>query len=124
MGHKLDSSQLPYFLGNPEQEKELYSKYVPYLTIAEAYDPTKDPVFKMMQEENVVLTRMVENTVFQTKNTRSEVDILKNQLEEMSNHIVKLNTMMLEKSPETIAVRREKTKRIIERSERERSEVQ
>lgn len=55
MGHQLDSSQLPYFLGNPEQEKELYSKYVPYLTIEKALDISESPEYQQIKRENQIL---------------------------------------------------------------------
>jgi integrase/recombinase XerD len=50
------------------------------------------------------------------------MDEMQAQIAEISKQLITVQTMMLEKSPETIAVRREKMKRIMERSEQERSE--
>jgi len=46
LGHKIDGTKSAYFRGNPEGEKELYKKYVPFLTIQKEEDITANPIFQ------------------------------------------------------------------------------
>lgn len=82
MGHAIDKTRRAYARFDPIHQGELYKKYAPFLTLAEAYDPTKDPNFHKLQEENQVLTRIIENTAVETKSARYEVQDLRKQLEE------------------------------------------
>jgi hypothetical protein len=77
MGHQLDTSQLPYFLGNPEQEKELYSKYIPYLTIQKEADVSESPEYQRIKQENQILAaetarHVVERSEYQEVNAKLE----------------------------------------------------
>jgi len=55
MGHMLNQTQEAYFQAQPNKLKEIYKKYIPFLTIQESLDITKSPEFKRMINENEVL---------------------------------------------------------------------
>ena len=84
MGHQLDSSQLPYFLGNPEQEKELYSKYIAYLTIQKALDVSESPEYQKIKNENQILVAETVKHVVE----RSELQDFKAELEKSNQRII------------------------------------
>lgn len=97
MGHQIDSSQLPYFLGNPEQEKELYSKYVPYLTIEKALDISESAEYQQIKRENQILAtetarHVVERSELQDvraelKQTKVEKEALATKMDGMKEEI-------------------------------------
>ncbi|KKG07014.1 tyrosine-type recombinase/integrase [Methanosarcina mazei] len=51
MGHKLSDTQEAYFRVNVQAQKELYKKYIPYLTIQKELDISASPDFKTAIEE-------------------------------------------------------------------------
>lgn len=55
MGHTLDDTRAAYFRASPEKLKEIYKKYLPFLTIEKGLDITDSPDFKRVIEENEVL---------------------------------------------------------------------
>lgn len=55
MGHTLDDTRSAYFRASPEKLKEIYKKYVPFLTIEKSLDITDSPDFKRIINENEVL---------------------------------------------------------------------
>jgi len=84
MGHTLDETRSAYFRASGENGlRETYMKHMSYLTISEAYDPTKDPNFTKLKQENSALTRVIENTAYETRTARNEMHDLKEQLEEL-----------------------------------------
>jgi integrase len=108
LGHKLDNTKSAYFLGNPE-ERDIYEKYVPYLTIQKEEDIAVNPIFlkevsyrhaietelartsierselqelkEKAEKENFALTRVIEDTAQETKTARVEVRDIREQLE-------------------------------------------
>jgi len=84
MGHQLDTSQLPYFLGNPEQEKELYSKYIVHLTIQKALDVSESPEYQKIKNENQILVAETVKHVVE----RSELQDFKAELEKSNQRII------------------------------------
>jgi integrase len=86
MGHTLDDTRSAYLRASAEGGlKDTYMNYMHLLIVAEAYDPTKDPSFNKLKEENSVLTRVIQNTAVETKTTRDEVQELRKQLEDAKN---------------------------------------
>jgi integrase len=70
MGHKLNATQAAYFRANPDKQRELYSKYVPYLTIQKDIDMM--PEIERLREE------------LQAANAKGEkYDILKSEIAEL-----------------------------------------
>lgn len=77
MGHKLDGSKASYFLGDPEGERELYSQYVPFLTIKKEANVSESPEFQKLLKQNKILARetakhVVENSELQEVNVKLE----------------------------------------------------
>jgi integrase len=84
MGHTLDETKSAYFRASAEGGlKQTYMKFMAHLTISEAYDPTKDPNFQKLKQENSALTHVIESTAYDAKSTRNEMQDLKEQLEEL-----------------------------------------
>ena len=55
MGHTLDSTREAYFRASPEKLKEIYQKYIPYLTLEKALDISESPEYQKIKKENVIL---------------------------------------------------------------------
>lgn len=78
MGHELDNTRAAYFRASPEKLKEIYKKYVPFLTIEKSLDITDSPDFKRIIEENEVLRAERE----EIKEMKAEIDRIKRWNEE------------------------------------------
>ncbi len=77
MGHTLDDTRGAYFRASPEKLKEIYAKYIPYLTIQKECDISESPEFQRIKEENQVLvTETIRHTI-----ERKELQDLREQLE-------------------------------------------
>ena len=57
MGHTLDDTRAAYFRASPEKMKEIYTKYIPYLTIQKELNVSESPEYIKMKSENEVLAR-------------------------------------------------------------------
>lgn len=57
MGHQLSDTQAAYFRANPKALKEIYQKYIPYLTIQKELNISESPEYQRMKEQNEVLAR-------------------------------------------------------------------
>jgi Site-specific recombinase XerD len=55
MGHTLDSTRAAYFRASPEKLKEIYLKFVPYLTIQKEMDISESPEYMRIKQENQIL---------------------------------------------------------------------
>lgn len=55
MGHEQDATRAAYFRPNPDQLKEIYKTYIPFLTIQKELDFSTSPEFLKIQEENKIL---------------------------------------------------------------------
>jgi integrase len=82
MGHTLNDTQAAYFRANPEQMKERYQQYIPYLTIQKELDVSESPEYQEIKKENQVLQAETARHVVE----RSEMADLKKQLDEMREH--------------------------------------
>ncbi len=51
MGHTLDETRAAYFRAAPEKLREIYAKYIPYLTITKENSIEENPEFKKLNEE-------------------------------------------------------------------------
>jgi integrase len=64
MGHKLDETRAGYFRASPEKLKQIYLKYVPFLTIQKEEDITENPLFKERESYRQVLeAQLAKNTI-------------------------------------------------------------
>lgn len=51
MGHELDNTRAAYFRAQPEKLREIYQKYIPYLTIQKENSISDNPEFKQLNED-------------------------------------------------------------------------
>ena len=77
MGHKQDATRAAYFRASSEKLKEMYMKYVPYLTIQKALDVSESPEYQKIKNENQILVAETVKHVVE----RSELRDLRNELE-------------------------------------------
>ncbi len=78
MGHKLDQTQEAYFQAQPEKLKEIYKKFVPFLTIQKDLDISISKEYQEIRRENDILRAELENQIV-TRNELKEIkyDVLK-----------------------------------------------
>jgi integrase len=82
MGHELDDTRAAYFRAAPEELKEIYKRYIPYLTIQKELNISASPEFQAIVKENEILKaeavkHFVEREELQ--NLRAEVTELQNR---------------------------------------------
>jgi len=77
MGHTLDSTRAAYFRASPDKLKEIYLKYVPYLTIQKELDVSESKEFKRIKAEHTTL--IVEAEKHRVE--RSELQELRKELD-------------------------------------------
>ena len=97
MGHALDGTKAAYFRANPEQLRETYSKYIPFLTIHKALDVSESPGYQKIKEENKVLVaETVKNMVERSdiRDLREELELAKAEKEAEADKMEKLKAKM------------------------------
>lgn len=80
MGHTLDSTREAYFRASPEKLKEIYQKYIPYLTLEKALDISESPEYRKIKYENQVLQAETARHVVE----RSELQELRAEMSRIS----------------------------------------
>jgi integrase len=55
MGHKLDDTRAAYFRASPEKLRDIYFKFVPYLTIQKELDISESNDFKRIKQDHEIL---------------------------------------------------------------------
>jgi integrase len=91
MGHQLDGTRAAYFRASPEKLREIYQKYIPYLTIQKEADISESPEFKRLIYENETLARETARHIVE----RSELQELRAEVEFMQNSISALPPELL-----------------------------
>lgn len=97
MGHKLNATQAAYFRASPEKLREMYQKYVPFLTIQKALDVSESPEYQKIKEENKVLVaETVKNMVERSdiRDLREELELAKAEKEAEADKMEKLKAKM------------------------------
>ena len=90
MGHSQDDTKSAYFRADARGGlKDIYMKYMSLLTIADEYDPEKDPSFQKLKEENKALSIVVENTSYESKTAKNEAENAKNEVEKAKTELEK-----------------------------------
>jgi hypothetical protein len=79
MGHELDNTRAAYFRASPEKLKEIYQKYVPYLTIQKEANISESPEYVRIKQENQMLQAETVRHVVE----RSELQELRAEMEKM-----------------------------------------
>src|SRR5665647_631353 len=121
MGHKLQSTQAAYFRASPEKLREMYQKYVPFLTIQKALDVSESPEYQKIKEENKVLVaETVKNMVERSdiRDLREELELAKAEKEAEADKMEKLKAKMDNMKDE---LRDELFRELYEYSDRERN---
>ncbi len=80
MGHTLDDTRAAYFRANPEKLRELYLKYIPYLTIQKEADISESPEYLRITQENQILqAETARHVVERSELQELKVDYAKNE---------------------------------------------
>ncbi len=79
MGHALDDTRAAYFRASPEKLKEIYLKFVPYLTVQKEADISESPEYLRIKHENQILQAETARHVVE----RSELQELRAKVESM-----------------------------------------
>jgi integrase len=79
MGHSIDETRAAYFRANSDKLREIYLKYMPYLTIQKEADVSESPEYLRIRQENQIL--QVETTRHIVE--RSELQELRAEMEKM-----------------------------------------
>ena len=79
MGHALDDTRAAYFRADTEKLKEIYKKYIPFITIEKALDPEQHPDFIRLKNESETYARAAANAAVE----RNELIELRAEMEKM-----------------------------------------
>lgn len=79
LGHKLDATHEAYYRAGPKSLKEEYRKYIPFITIEKALDPSDHPDFIRLKKESETYARAAANSAVE----RQELIELRAQLQKM-----------------------------------------
>lgn len=85
MGHKLQGTQAAYFRASPEKLREMYQKYVPFLTIKKEEDITTNPIFQERESYRQELeTQLAKSTIenSELRDLRKELETTKTENEQ------------------------------------------
>ena len=76
MGHTLDDTQGAYFRASPEKLKDVYKKYIPFITIQKEIDISQSPDFQRILKENQILAAETAKSIVE----RAEIQDLKAEI--------------------------------------------
>jgi integrase len=79
MGHTLDDTRSAYFRASPEKLRDIYKKFIPYLTIQKPLDVSESAEYKEIKHENDILRAETASHVVE----RSELSAMKTELESL-----------------------------------------
>lgn len=79
MGHTIDETRAAYFRASPEKMREIYLKFVPYLTVQKEADVSESPEYLRIKHENQVLQVETARHIVE----RTELQELKADFEKM-----------------------------------------
>jgi integrase len=79
MGHTLDETQAAYFRAKPEELKEIYIKFAPFITIQKEADVSESPEYLRIKQENHILQAETARHVVE----RSELRDMRAELEKI-----------------------------------------
>ncbi|SET02211.1 Site-specific recombinase XerD [Methanococcoides vulcani] len=104
MGHTLNETQAAYFRSDAVQMRDLYQKYIPYLTIQKEMDISESTEYKQILKENDVLRAETARHIVErseVKELQEEINRMK-EAQELDISIRKTISDMLE-NPEIMA---------------------
>lgn len=79
MGHEIGEAQAAYFRAQPEKLRNIYQKFIPYLTIEKELDPTQHPDFIRMKTKSEAFARAAATAAVE----RTEFIRMQEELEEL-----------------------------------------
>lgn len=79
MGHTLDDTRAAYYRADVEKLKEIYKKYIPFITIEKALDPEQHPDFIRLRNESETYARAAANAAVE----RNELIQLRAEMEKI-----------------------------------------
>lgn len=100
MGHTLDDTRSAYFRASPDKLKEIYQKYVPFLTIQKELDISESAEYQQIKKENQILQAETARHIVE----RSELADVKAQLDAMKLRQNDINEILdkLKKYPDQL----------------------
>ena len=96
MGHTLDDTRAAYFRADTEKLKEIYKKYIPFITIEKALDPEQHPDFIRMKNETETYARAAANAAVE----RNELIELRAEIEKIKEDKLR-DDLLASMSPES-----------------------
>jgi Site-specific recombinase XerD len=85
MGHTLPTTQENYYVRNPDKLKEIYKKYIPYLTIQKDLDISVSPEYQAIIKENDTLRAETARHIVE----RTELNDLRKEIETIYHEMKK-----------------------------------
>jgi integrase len=79
MGHTLDDTKAAYFRANPEKLRDLYQKFIPYLTIQKELDISESDDYRRIKDENEILRAETQRHIVE----RTELQALREEIEKL-----------------------------------------
>jgi integrase len=101
MGHTLDDTRAAYFRANPEKLRDLYQKYIPYLTVQREADISESPEYLRIKQENHILQAETVRHVVE----RSELQELRAEMKKIQALDTGLESLLEKKMEELVETR-------------------
>lgn len=101
MGHTLDDTRAAYFRANPEKLRDLYQKYIPYLTVQKEADISESPEYLRIKQENQTLQAETVRHVVE----RSELQELRAEMKKIQALDTGLESLLEKKMEELVETR-------------------
>ncbi|WP_440944959.1 tyrosine-type recombinase/integrase [Methanosarcina sp. T3] len=98
MGHTLDDTRAAYFRASPEKLKEIYKKYIPYLTIQKELNVSESPEYQRLKSENEILAREAVRATVENSEIRELREEIR-KIKKVNEDIYELR-QLIAKSPE------------------------
>lgn len=114
MGHTETGMELAYFHAKTN-ERDIYMQYMSCLSLAEAYDPEKDPSYKKMKESNKAQSIVIENIASESKTAKTEIENLKKAQQEAEQKSIKIQ----QEAEDMLKKAQQETKRRLKEAEQE-----
>ena len=86
MGHTETGMELAYFHAKTK-DRDIYIQHMSSLSLAEAYDPEKDPSYKKMKENNKAQSIVIENIASESKTAKTEVEKAQAEIKELRQRL-------------------------------------
>jgi len=100
MGHTLDDTRAAYFRASPEKLRELYQKFMPFLTIQKEADISESPEYLRVKQENQILQAETERHIVERKELQELREKTEKQEKQLKEH--EESAFILKKSVEKL----------------------